>query len=231
MTNIHTIEPDTAAPETEDTEPAEAAILSEIDLYLLAKPIAEALGDGWSEDPDDNPAGFVDKVIRLIHPDGRAIGIRHLWQGEAVSTFAIGGPAPKKSAGTDQASENRLPKGVRYSTGVHFTSASPLEEILTAIRTVLLPAFDGYRPRLRADGTRITALVEPPAEQSEAPKANTAQPVQEASTASSAAKTNAKPQSKKKVKPQPKAKVKSTGRRATTAKRTNKRRTTASAAA
>ncbi|WP_411121734.1 hypothetical protein [Streptomyces sp. x-19] len=195
MTNIDTIETDTGAPETEDTQPTEAAILSEIDLYLLAKPVAEALGDGWSEDPDDNPAGFVDKAIRLVHPDGRAIGIRHLWQGEAAQTFAVGGPAPKPSADTDSApaeNPNRLAKGVRYSTGVFFTTAEPLEEILAAIRTVLLPAFDGHRPRLRANGARITPAeptVDQPAQAT--PQQEQSDTDEPATTAGKKAKTTA----------------------------------------
>ncbi|MFF4606136.1 hypothetical protein ACFY12_25770 [Streptomyces sp. NPDC001339] len=222
MTGTDTITPDAASTDTTDVEAPEAAVLSEFDLYLLAKPIADALGDGWREDTDDNPAGFVDKAIRLIHPDGRAIGIRHLWQGEAVQTFAVGGPAPKKSSGTDQTGKNRLPKGVRYSTGVHFSTDSPLEEILTAIRTVLLPAFDGHRPRLRANGTPIPPTAEAPAEQSQDAAADAAEPTPTPVTASSTAKTKAKTNAK--------TKTKSTGRRPTSAKRTNKRHTTPAAA-
>ncbi|MGX1909397.1 hypothetical protein ACWIID_11080 [Streptomyces phaeochromogenes] len=152
--------------ESADSEAPEPAVLSEVDLYLLGKPISEALADGWSEDPEDHPAGFANRSIRLVHPDGRSIGIRHLWQGRAVQTFAVGSPAPEQAAGSDGAAgENtRLPKGVRYSTGVRFTTASPLEEILTAIRTVLLPAFDGTRLRLRADGTPLPPAVQPPVE-------------------------------------------------------------------
>lgn len=186
-----------------DAAPPGPVVLSEVDLYVLGKPISEALGDGWSEDLDDSPAGFADRSIRLIHPDGRSIGIRHLWRGRAVQTFAVGGPALKQSASPDGAAgeDTRLPKGARYSTGVRFTTASPLEEILTAIRTVLLPGFDGPRPRLRANGTLIPPSVQPPAEDSTN------------ATASPAAKTKAKP--------------KSTARRSTAAKRTTKRRTTA----
>ncbi|MFF4507658.1 hypothetical protein [Streptomyces sp. NPDC001401] len=193
---------DLTDPESADSEAPEPAVLSEVDLYLLGKPISEALADGWSEDLEDHPAGFADRSIRLVHPDGRSIGIRHLWQGRAVQTFAVGGPAAEQAAGSDGAAgENtRLPKGVRYSTGVRFTTDSPLEEILTAIRTVLLPAFDGTRLRLRANGTPIPPAVQPPAED------NTDAP---------AAKAKAKP--------------KGTARRSASAKRTTKRRTAAAA--
>lgn len=131
---------------TPDTEPTEY-LLSEIDLYLLAKPIAKALGDGWSEEDDETNVG-VDKAIRLHHTDGRAIGVRHLWRGQAVQTFAIGGPSSAPAS-------NGLPPGTRYSTGVRFTTDAPFDEIITAIRTVLLPAFIGHRSPLSANGTRI----------------------------------------------------------------------------
>ncbi|MEU4999310.1 hypothetical protein [Streptomyces sp. NPDC021622] len=198
MNSTITAEPDAAdltGPEAAGTEAPEPATLSEVDLYLLGKPIVEALADGWSEDLEDSPAGFADRSIRLIHPDGRSIGIRHLWQGRAVQTFAVGGPALEQTAGSDGVAceITRLPKGVRYSTGVRFATASPLDEILTAIRTVLLPAFDGTRLRLRANGTLI-----PPA----------AQPTAEDST-----DTTDSPATKAKAKP------KSTARRSTSAKR------------
>ncbi|GHE09223.1 hypothetical protein [Streptomyces alanosinicus] len=217
MTSTDTMAPDTVdtnGVEAEADEEAQATILSEIDLYLLSKPIAEALGDGWREDPEDTPAGFADKSIRLIHPDGRSIGVRHLWQGKAVQTFAIGGPAPKRSAGPER--ENRLPKGIRYSKGVCFTTHSPLQEILTVIRTSLLPAFDGHRPRLRADGTPIPPAVEAPTEQSQNATAGTAEPAQNADTAPPTTKSNAKSTGR----------VKGTGHRTASAKRTTKRRTT-----
>ncbi|MEV6943037.1 hypothetical protein AB0N07_13760 [Streptomyces sp. NPDC051172] len=205
MTSTITAGQDAVGISSPDTGPAEApepAVLSEIDLYLLPRSLVEALGDGWSEDTGDHPAGFADRSICLTHPDGRAIGIRHLWQGRAVQTFAVGGPAPEQAADSDGAAgENtRLPKGVRYSTGVRFTTAEPLEEILTAIRTVLLPAFDGTRLRLRANGTPIPPAVQPPAEDS---------------TDAPAAKTKTKP--------------KSTARRSASGKRTTRRRTPAAA--
>lgn len=208
MSSTTTAEPDAADltdPEAAGAEALEPAILSEVDLYLLSKPVAEALADGWSEDLEDSPAGFADRSIRLIHPDGRSIGIRHLWQGRAVQTFAVGGPAPEQTAGSDGAAgeSTRLPKGVRYSSGVRFATASPLEEILTAIRTVLLPAFDGTRLRLRANGTLIPPAVQPPAEDSTA------------TTGSPATKAKAKP--------------KSTARHSASAKRTPNRRAPAAA--
>lgn len=201
----------TIAPD--DAAAASAAALSEIDFYLLAQPIAEALGDGWSDGTDDKPTGFADRTIRLVHCDGRTIGLRHLWQGRAVQTFAVGGPAPTQPADRDQDSEDRLAKGVRYSTGVRITTASPLHEILTAIRTVLLPAFNGQRPRLRANGTPIPPAVEAPARKKTAAKP--------ASTADPAA-----PDSKASKTPKTKSKAKTAGRRTAPAKRTTKRRTT-----
>ncbi|MGW6021309.1 hypothetical protein [Streptomyces sp. NPDC055099] len=122
-----------------------------------------------------------------------------------MQTFAVGGPAPEQAAGSDGAAgeSTRLPKGVRYSTGVRFTTASPLQEILTAIRTVLLPAFDGTRLRLRANGTPIPPSIQPPAEDS--------------------TDTPGAPATKAKAKPTTAA------RRATTAKRTTRRLTAAAA--
>ncbi|ANP53685.1 hypothetical protein J2Z21_008035 [Streptomyces griseochromogenes] len=142
------------APTAEVTHEPTQHLLTEIDLYLLAKPIADALGDGWSED-DDEAHVDVDRAIRLHHTDGRAIGIRHLWRGQAVQTFAIGAPSPESGGKTASPTSNRLPPETRYSTGVRFTTDSPLDEILNSIRTVLLPAFDGNRPPLNANGTRI----------------------------------------------------------------------------
>lgn len=197
---------------TELTPEAPEQVLSEIDLYLLARPLAEALGDGWSED-DDEANSSVDKSIRLQHTDGRAIGVRHLWRGRAVQTFAIGGPTPPPPAENgDQAapdSNNRLPKGVRYSTGVRFTTASPLDEILTAIRTVLLPAFDGQRPRLHANGIRIQPVAVPdtPPAADDAPgttgtsKATAAKSKTTARRTTSSAKRRTKPSAKPKPRP------------------------------
>ncbi|MCZ1019726.1 hypothetical protein [Streptomyces noursei] len=210
MTNTIAVETEEAtAPEAEDAP--QRPTLSEIDLYLLAKPIAEALAGGWAEDTDDtSAAGFPDKSIRLVHPDGRTIGIRLLWQGQAVQTFAVGGP---KTA--EDNTDNRLPKGVRYSAGVHFRE-DPLEEIVNALRTVLLPAFDGYRPRLRANGTRI----QPTAEQSQGTGADADQPALEAAATPATAKASSKPTPRAKPK-------KAAGRQtASTAKRNTKRRTT-----
>ncbi|MEU3742933.1 hypothetical protein AB0E78_38495 [Streptomyces sp. NPDC032198] len=164
MSSTDTIEPETTDTEASGTDVPEPAVLSEADLYLLGQPLAAALADGWREDTEESPAGFADKSIRLVHSDGRSIGIRHQWQGRAVQTFAVGGPAPQQSAGaSDAPTENtRLPKGMRYSKSVIFTTVSPVAEILDTIRTVLLPAFDGPRPGLRSNGALIPPAVLPP---------------------------------------------------------------------
>ncbi|MEU3050821.1 hypothetical protein ABZ705_30705 [Streptomyces sp. NPDC006984] len=109
--------------------------LSLIDLYLLANPIAAALGDGWAKD-DDTPTD--ERTIRLTHTDGRAIGIRLLWDGIAAQTYA------------------EHPKQQTYNAGAHFVNAEdPLDTLLNTVNLRLMPAFHDHRPKLNRAGTPI----------------------------------------------------------------------------
>ncbi|MEU9777160.1 hypothetical protein [Streptomyces sp. NPDC047968] len=129
-----------AVQDTDQTNQDEATIettprLSLIDLYLLADPIATALGDGWAKD-DDAPTD--ERTIRLVHTDGRAIGIRLLWDGIAAQTYA------------------EHPKQQTYNAGAHFVNAEdPLDTLLNTVNLRLIPALHGHRPRLNRGGAPI----------------------------------------------------------------------------
>ncbi|MCX4666410.1 hypothetical protein OG453_06975 [Streptomyces sp. NBC_01381] len=170
-----------------DTATPQPIAISPFGLHLLAEDLAGQL-DAWNVVDDFEPGQ--DSSVYLAAPDRRAIGLRLLFNGRAVQAFAIGATAPKGPAGAGEAGEvdrARLPRGVRYSTGVTFIDGeTPLESLLTAVRTVLLPAFDGHRPRLRHDGTRVQPEAEP------APSSSESQPVEQAP-----AKTSGKPKTTK----------------------------------
>lgn len=112
--------------------------------------ILEVLGDGWTLD-DEQPTGL---TAFLTHTDGRRIGIRHLWRGEAVQTWAIDVPRREFTDDNDAASYadslEHLTPGIRYNTGVAFTTNPPAKAAADTIRARLLPAFEGGRPPLRA---------------------------------------------------------------------------------
>ncbi|WOX11490.1 hypothetical protein [Streptomyces sp. N50] len=112
--------------------------------------ILEVLGDGWTLD-DEQPTGL---TAFLTHTDGRRIGIRHLWRGEAVQTWAIDVPRREFTDDNDTTSYadslEHLTPGIRYNTGVAFTANPPAQATADTIRARLLPAFDGERPPLRA---------------------------------------------------------------------------------
>ncbi|MGX1668654.1 hypothetical protein [Streptomyces sp. NPDC055400] len=140
-----------------DTTDLQPITVSLIDLYLLAEELAGQLGV-WNVTDDFEPSQ--DSSVHLVAADRRAIGLRLLFGGRAVQAFAIGGTAPETPAGTDkpvEAGPRRLAEGARYSTGVTFTvDETPLESLLTGVRTVLLPAFDGHRSVLDSRGRRPT---------------------------------------------------------------------------
>ncbi|MCH0562108.1 hypothetical protein [Streptomyces sp. MUM 2J] len=114
---------------------------------------AAALGDGWAVDTDDKP--HPGPSAYLAHPDGRRIGIKHLWRGEAVQTWALNVP-PREFEEGDRDTESyadslkHLSAGIRYNVGVCFTANPPATTAAQRIRARLLPAFDGERPPLRA---------------------------------------------------------------------------------
>lgn len=185
-----------------DTEDPQPRTITLIDLYLLAEELAGQLGV-WNVTDDFEPSQG--SSVHLVAPDRRAIGLRLLFGGRAVQSFAIGSTAPKTPAGSnraDKAGPQRLAEGVRYSTGVTFTDDEPpLESLLTSVRTVLLPAFDGHRLALNSRGHRLT----PP------PSTNPA-PAQQAKEAEPAAKDTPKSRTRKS---RPRAKAAKPTRRST----------------
>ncbi|WP_406354326.1 hypothetical protein [Streptomyces sp. NBC_00658] len=112
--------------------------------------ILGVLGDGWTLD-DEQPTGL---TAFLTHTDGRRIGIRHLWRGQAVQTWAIDVPRREFTDDNDATSYadslEHLTPGIRYNTGVAFTTNPPAQATANTIRARLLPAFEGERPPLRA---------------------------------------------------------------------------------
>lgn len=116
----------------------------------FATSTAERLGDGWTLDPDttSGPVAF------LTHPDGHRVGLRRLWHGQAVQTWATDVP-PREYTNEDDAkvmaaNAVHLTEGTRYNVGVVFTHNPPAAATAKNIRTRLLPAYDGVRPPLRA---------------------------------------------------------------------------------
>ncbi|MGW1878467.1 hypothetical protein [Streptomyces sp. NPDC001975] len=111
-----------------------------------------SLGDGWTVDADDKP--HPDLSAYLIHPDGHRIGIKHIWRGAAVQTWALDVPIREfdndGDAETYAESLKHLTPGVRYNVGVCFTNNPPAATTARNIRTRLLPSFGGKRPALRA---------------------------------------------------------------------------------
>ncbi|MDI3418010.1 hypothetical protein [Streptomyces luteolus] len=116
----------------------------------FAENTAEQLGSGWTVDPDSvtSPVAF------LTHPDGRRVGLRHLWRGQAVQTWAADVPpreyANENDAKVMAANSVHLTEGSRYNAGVTFTHTSPAAATAKKIRTRLLPAYDSKRPSLRS---------------------------------------------------------------------------------
>lgn len=111
---------------------------------------AEQLGDGWTLDPDKTEG----PLAHLTHPSGRTIGIRFLWRGQAVQTWAVGVPPREYDNEADAkvmaANGAHLTPGDRYNVAVTFTHNPPAATTAKNIRTRLLPAYDGKRPPLRA---------------------------------------------------------------------------------
>ncbi|WP_328769466.1 hypothetical protein [Streptomyces sp. NBC_00286] len=140
----------TSTPQDPDTRKTERVIPADFAEYVTA--IATGLGDGWTvaTDGDSRP----DLTAYLAHPDGRRIGIKRLWRGEAVQTWALAVPPREFDNEGDAASYTdslkHLTNGIRYNVGVCFTNNPPAATTARNIRTRLLPAFDGKRPPLRA---------------------------------------------------------------------------------
>ncbi|KPI15631.1 hypothetical protein OK074_2076 [Actinobacteria bacterium OK074] len=113
---------------------------------------ATSLGDDWADDIIDTSQPSPTAV--LTHPDGRRIGIRYLWRGAGVQTWALDVPPRTFDNDADaelyNAGREHLTAGSRYNVGVGFTNNPPAATAARNIRTRLLPAFDGKRPPLRA---------------------------------------------------------------------------------
>ncbi|MEU5093690.1 hypothetical protein [Streptomyces sp. NPDC020996] len=149
----------------------------------------------------------------LTHPNGRRVGIKHIWRGEAVQTWALDVP-PREfdndgDAETYADSLKHLTPGIRYNVGVCFTNNPPAATTARNIRTRLLPAFDGRRPLLRAfpkKPSRRTAVAEKPpaaanATTSSEPTQAADQPQPEKATAKTAAPARSPRRTVKKAQP------------------------------
>ncbi|MFG2956330.1 hypothetical protein ACGF5O_21735 [Streptomyces sp. NPDC048291] len=139
-------------PTATDDEATKKQRVSPADFDEFVTTTVAALGDGWTVNADDKP--HPDLSAYLIHLDGRRIGIKHIWRGAAVQTWALDVP-PREfdndgDAETYADSLKHLTPGVRYNVGVCFTNNPPAATTARNIRTRLLPAFDGERPPLRA---------------------------------------------------------------------------------
>ncbi|MER6077039.1 hypothetical protein [Streptomyces sp. NPDC001833] len=140
-------------PTTADDDAAKKQRVFPADFDEFVITTVTGLGDGWTVDTDNKPHPGLSAY--LIHPDGRRIGIKHLWRGEAVQTWALDVP-PREFEEGDSDSETysdslkHLTPGIRYNVGVCFTNNPPAATTARKIRTRLLPAFDGKRPPLRA---------------------------------------------------------------------------------
>lgn len=137
-------------PQDPDTRKQERVIPADFAEFVTAT--AKGLGDGWTVDTDSEP--HPNLTAYLTHPDGRRIGIKRLWRGEAVQTWALDVPPREFKDEGDAASYTdslkHLTNGIRYNVGVCFTNNPPAATTARNIRTRLLPAFDGGRPPLRA---------------------------------------------------------------------------------
>ncbi|MFJ2342337.1 hypothetical protein [Streptomyces antimycoticus] len=139
-----------------DTDPPKKQRVFPSDFAQFVAATAAGLGDGWAVDADSNPHSGLSAY--LTHPDGRRIGIKHIWRGEGVQTWALDVP-PREFERTGDAeahasSVKHLTPGVRYNVGVCFTNNQPAATTARNIRTRLLPAFDGKRPPLRASSKK-----------------------------------------------------------------------------
>ncbi|MGW7542110.1 hypothetical protein ACWGKQ_13455 [Streptomyces sp. NPDC054770] len=221
-------------PTATDDEAAKKQRVSPADFDEFVITTVASLGDGWTVDADDKP--HPDLSAYLIHPDGRRIGIKHIWRGAAVQTWALDVPIREfdndGDAETYAESLKHLTPGVRYNVGVCFTNNPPAATTARNIRTRLLPSFGGKRPALRAfpkkSSRRIAAAPEPPAAAkvttNSAPSQTTDQPEPDKATAKTPARnprrTAQKAQSTAK-KTEPKKQPVASGSKRSTAKTTN----------
>ncbi|GAA2656568.1 hypothetical protein [Streptomyces vastus] len=139
-------------PKDTDAEAPKKQRVFPADFEEFVTATAAELGDGWTVDTDSEPHSGVSAF--LTHPDGRRVGIKHLWRGAAVQTWAVDVPPREFESSGDAESYadslKHLTNGIRYNVGVCFTNNPPAATTARNIRTRLLPAFDGKRLPLRA---------------------------------------------------------------------------------
>ncbi|MGC9539945.1 hypothetical protein [Streptomyces sp. UG1] len=140
----------TSPKDTDARKKKQRVFPADFDEFVTAT--AAELGDGWTVDVGNKPHPKLSAY--LTHPDGRRIGIKHLWRGETVQIWAL--VVPPREFDNDSDAEayanslKQLTPGIRYNVGVCFTNNPPAATAAKNIRTRLLPAFDGKRPPLRA---------------------------------------------------------------------------------
>ncbi|MFE0477043.1 hypothetical protein ACFW2V_36160 [Streptomyces sp. NPDC058947] len=184
-------------PTTADDDAAKKQRVFPADFEEFVTTTAVGLGDGWTVDADSKPHPGLSAY--LTHPDGRRIGIKHLWRGAAVQTWALDVPPREFEEGDGDAktyadSLKHLTPGIRYNVGVCFTNNPPAATTARNIRTRLLPAFDGKRPPLRAfpkKPSRRTAAAEKPTAAAAAPSSEPAQALDQPKPEKATAKTTA----------------------------------------
>lgn len=141
------------ATKPDDKPDEEAPKKSELTLpgfTAFVEATVKLLGDSWTTDDTTTEAG----LAQLAHTDGRVIGIRRIFKGKAVQTWAVGVLAPPLPEDADEetkeAHAERFREDARYNAGVCFTPDPPAQTASKIIETRLLPAFEGIRPKLRA---------------------------------------------------------------------------------
>ncbi|MFI1735247.1 hypothetical protein ACH40E_39715 [Streptomyces acidicola] len=198
-------------PTTPDDDAAKKQRVSPADFEEFVTTTAAGIGDGWTVDTASTPHPGLSAY--LTHSDGRRIGIKHIWRGTAVQTWALDVP-PREfddngDAETYADSLKHLSPGIRYNVGVCFTNNPPAATTARNIRTRLLPAFDGERPPLRAfpkKPSRRTAAAEKPptaadAKTSSEPKQAADQPEPDEATAKTTVPARSARRTAKKAQP------------------------------
>jgi hypothetical protein len=144
------VSPTKATTTNDDAAKKQHVLPADFDEFVTTT--ASGLGDGWTVDPDNKPHPGLSAY--LIHSDGRRVGLRHIWQGAAVQTWALDVPPRtfdnEADAEAHAWSVKQLTAGTRYNVGVCFTNNPPAATTARNIRTRLLPSFEGQRSPLRA---------------------------------------------------------------------------------
>ncbi|WNM34957.1 hypothetical protein RKE30_33585 [Streptomyces sp. Li-HN-5-11] len=130
-----------AKPTTPDGDAPEKQRVIPADFEEFVATTAAGLGDGWTVETDSKPHPGLSAY--LTDTDGRRIGIKHIWRGAGVQTWAFDVPLPEfkddADAETYADSLKHLTPGIRYNVGVCFTNNPPAATTARNIRTRLLP--------------------------------------------------------------------------------------------